>query len=334
MVNAGSKREVTTIYEVIEDKQGAVYAVPDYQFTYGNTAKYKGPKTASCIPTSGVLPNTTVPVKWAQNNNFAPEQQHLILEERAKYRINGQQQFTGYAYPGLLTQHPTGSENYSIRGKFVIPANLHIGNIGLAPKFKPDVAVNSIPPLPTGGNMDNRRIGKGATMYFPVEVAGALLSMGDAHIAQGDSEFDGTGIETSITGRFKVTLHKKSRLPQIVKGLSFPLLENANEYVVHGYAYSNYLQQLSPPGEVFSKGASLDKAFEGTYIKARDWLMTSWGLTEDQAITLLTVGCDFNVHQVVDGNWGMGVSCPKYVFDTKQKSRYKPAVITGSSTPA
>jgi acetamidase/formamidase len=41
--------------------------------------------------------------------------------------------------------------------------------------------------------------------------------MGDAHIAQGDSEFDGTGIETSITGRFKVTLHKKGRLPKTLR---------------------------------------------------------------------------------------------------------------------
>jgi acetamidase/formamidase len=41
--------------------------------------------------------------------------------------------------------------------------------------------------------------------------------MGDAHIAQGDSEFDGTGIETSITGRFKITLHKKGRLPSTLR---------------------------------------------------------------------------------------------------------------------
>ena len=47
------------------------------------------------------------------------------------------------------------------------------------------------------------------------------------------------------------------------QSLDFPLLENKNEYVVHGYAYSNYLKELNPPGQVFSKGASLDKAFEG-----------------------------------------------------------------------
>lgn len=62
--------------------------------------------------------------------------------------------------------------------------------------------------MPTGGNLDNKRIGKGTTMFYPVEVAGALLSMGDAHTAQGDSELDGTGIETSVTGDFKITVIK------------------------------------------------------------------------------------------------------------------------------
>uniref|UniRef100_A0A383V546 Acetamidase n=1 Tax=Tetradesmus obliquus TaxID=3088 RepID=A0A383V546_TETOB len=321
----GKAREVTTIYEVVEDADGAVYALPDYQFTYGNTTAYKGPLTASCVPKSGSIPDSNVKVPWAQNNKFAPNYDIPC--------VNGRQQFTGYAYPGVLTQHPTGTEDYSIRGKFVVPANLHIGNIGLAPKFKPAEAVNSIPPLPTGGNMDNRRIGKGATLYLPVQVAGGLLSMGDAHIAQGDSEFDGTGIETSITGRFKVTLHKKAKLPKTLRGLNFPLLENKNEWHIHGYAYGNYLTELNPPGQVFAKGASLDKAFEGVYRNARDWLMSAWDLSEDQAISLLTVACDFNVHQVVDGNWGLGVSIPKYVFRVGDKKRYKPAVICGSSTP-
>ena len=50
-----------------------------------------------------------------------------------------------------------------------------------------------------------------------VQVQGALLSMGDAHAAQGDSELDGTAIETSITGRVKITLHKKASLPKLVQ---------------------------------------------------------------------------------------------------------------------
>ena len=89
-----------------------------------------------------------------------------------------------------------------------IPINMHVGCMGLAPKSHD--SVDSIPPMPTGGNLDNKRIGVGTTMYYPVEVAGALLSMGDAHAAQGDGEIDGTAIETSITGTFKITLIKKT----------------------------------------------------------------------------------------------------------------------------
>jgi hypothetical protein len=63
---------VTTIYEVVQDKDGAVYAVPDYQFTYGNTTKYKGPKTASCVPSSGSIPDSNVAVPWKHNFKYAP----------------------------------------------------------------------------------------------------------------------------------------------------------------------------------------------------------------------------------------------------------------------
>ena len=62
--------------------------------------------------------------------------------------------------------------------------------------------------------------------------------MGDAHTAQGNSELDGTGIETSINGNFRVTLHKADSLPLIVQNLTFPLLENDNEYVIHGFNYA------------------------------------------------------------------------------------------------
>ena len=55
----------------------------------------------------------------------------------------------------------------------------------------------------TGGNFDNRRMGIGATLYLPVEVAGALLFAGDGHAAMGDSELSGTGIETSLDGKLK-----------------------------------------------------------------------------------------------------------------------------------
>ena len=72
--------------------------------------------------------------------------------------------------------------------------------------------VDTIPPSYTGGNIDNWRIGKGATMYYPVAVEGALLSAGDPHASQGDSELCGTAIECSMTGTFQLIVHKKADL--------------------------------------------------------------------------------------------------------------------------
>ena len=82
---------------------------------------------------------------------------------------------------------------------------------------------------------------------LPDQVPGALLSLGDAHTSQGDSEFDGTAIETSLTATLKITLHKKGSLPKVVSKLNFPLLENANEYVVHGFTYNVRPLHLNHP---------------------------------------------------------------------------------------
>ena len=76
-----------------------------------------------------------------------------------------------------------------------------------------------------------------------MKVKGGLLSMGDAHMAQGDSELDGTGIETSITGTFKLTLHKKKDFAAWQTALDFPLGEMASPpaWVVHGFSRTDYL---------------------------------------------------------------------------------------------
>ena len=94
--------------------------------------------------------------------------------------------------------------------------------------------VDSIPPMVTGGNLDNMRIAKGATMYYPVQVEGALLSMGDAHAAQADSELDGTGVETSVTGTFKISVIKAADLTPAQQEQDFPLGETEDHFIVHG----------------------------------------------------------------------------------------------------
>lgn len=69
------------------------------------------------------------------------------------------------AYAGLKTNPPEDIRDYSVRGKYRIPVNLHIGNMGLAPAV--GAAVLTAPPMRTGGNIDNKRIGIGGELVNP-----------------------------------------------------------------------------------------------------------------------------------------------------------------------
>jgi acetamidase/formamidase len=86
-----------------------------------------------------------------------------------------------------------------------------IGTIGVAPAEAGAFSV--IPPTRNGGNMDIRHVGAGATLYLPVSVEGALLSLGDGHAAQGDGEVCGTAIETTASATLRISLERDRRLP-------------------------------------------------------------------------------------------------------------------------
>src|SRR3989442_500694 len=113
-------------------------------------------------------------------------------------------------YPGVPVDHATVQENHGILKNARIPIRPHFGVLGLAPA-EADI-VDSIPPNYVGGNIDDWRIGKGATMYYPVAVRGGLLSAGDSHAAQGDSELAGTAIECSLTRTFPLIGRQKDTL--------------------------------------------------------------------------------------------------------------------------
>ena len=194
-----------------------------------------------------------------------------------------------------------------------IPINYHIGCMGLPPASHD--YVDSIPPMVTGGNLDNKRIGVGTTMYYPVQVEGALLSMGDAHAAQGDSELDGTGIETSITGTVKLTVIKAADFNDWQAALDFPLGETENEWIVHGFTETDYLATYAEnPGDIYG-ASSIDKAMKNAYTQTRKFLMNTYGVTEMEATTFITQGIDFGMTQLVDGNWGVHGIIPKAIFE-------------------
>ena len=153
-------------------------------------------------------------------------------------------------------------------------------------------------------------------MYYPVSVPGALLSVGDPHASQGDSELCGTAIECSLTGTFQLILHKASALkgtpPQ---ALNYPLLETQTEFLVHGFSYPNYLADLGAKAqsEIYGK-SSVDLALRDAFRKMRHFLMTTQNLSEDEAVSLMSVGVDFAITQVVDGNWGVHAAVKKALF--------------------
>jgi len=217
-------------------------------------------------------------------------------------------------YPGVPVDHRTIKENHGILKSVRIPLRPHFGVIGLAPK-EADY-VDSIPPGYVGGNVDNWRMGKGATIYYPVAVPGALFSIGDSHASMGDSELCGTAIECSLTGTFQLILHKKNMLAGTsLAELNYPLFETQDEWIVHGFSFANYLEELGPTAQqtIYEK-SSIDLAMRDAFRKMRSFLMATKGLTEDEAISLMSLAVDFGVTQVVDGNWGVHAIVKKSLF--------------------
>jgi acetamidase/formamidase len=276
--------EFVTIYELVGD-----YAIPSYQFEWPKITDPQGEMRdfiaypGTCVPHD--IHGDTVPSSDVED--------------------------MGWSKISPITYYDTP---FPAR----IPVNYHIGCMGLPPASHD--YVDSIPPMVSGGNLDNKRIGKGMTMYYPVQVEGALLSMGDAHTAQGDSELDGTGIETSITGEFKISSISAADFEDWHAVIDFPLGETATEYIVHGFTETNYLETYAEnPGDIYSN-SSIDKAMKNCYTQTRKFVMARWGLTEMEATSVITQGIDFAMTQLVDGNWGVHAVVPKAIFEGGRKS--------------
>lgn len=222
-------------------------------------------------------------------------------------------------YPGVPIDRASIVENHSVLEGVKIPVRPHFGVIALAPAETG--LVDSVPPSYFGGNLDNWRIAKGATVYLRVAVDGGLLSVGDPHASQGDSELCGTAIECSLTGVFQLILHKAKDLrDEPFADIDYPLVETADEWVLHGFSHPNYLKELGDKARslVYEK-SSLDTAMRDAFRKTRRFLMTAMGMTEDEAISLMSVAVDFGVTQVVDGNWGVHAVIRKSLFAGRAK---------------
>lgn len=206
-------------------------------------------------------------------------------------------------YPGVRVDHSSVLKQHDVLVGVEVPARMHFGFVGVAPR-EADF-VDTIPPGPFGGNIDNWRAGKGAKLYLPVQVEGALLSVGDGHFAQSDGEINGTGLECSINGDLRITLHKALAEPAFLRGMKGPIIETEDCWVIQSFSYSNYLRELgsSAQSEVYRR-STVDLALRNAFRQARRFLMDGFGFSEDEALTLMSLAVDFGITQVADGNFG------------------------------
>ncbi len=176
-----------------------------------------------------------------------------------------------------------------------IPLRPFFGSMGDAP---PESAgrYNSAPPWMHGGNMDNKELVAGTTLYLPVHAPGALFEAGDGHAGQGNGEVDITAMETMLTGTFRFVLHKH-------RHLLWPRAETPTAYISMGF---------SPDLETATKMA-LNNLLE--------FLETDKHLTRDQAYQLASVAANLDITQLVDGNVGVHAMLPKDIFTSKRSGK-------------
>jgi acetamidase/formamidase len=97
--------------------------------------------------------------------------------------------------------------------------------------------------------------------------------------------------------------------------LAYPLIETESEWILFGFSHPDYLAELGAKAQsAVYRSSSLDLAMKDAFRKMRRFLMATRGLSEDEAISLISVAVDFGVSQVVDGNWAVHAILPKSLF--------------------
>jgi acetamidase/formamidase len=162
------------------------------------------------------------------------------------------------------------------------------GDIGVAPPLSMG-RINASVPGVHGGNMDNRDLIAGTSLFLPVHTRGALLSIGDGHASQGDGEVGLSAVETSLRGEIQVVLHKGKRQ-------SWPRAETPTHYMTIGL------------------NEDLDQAMKIAVKNMLDFIVETKGLSRDDAYMLMSATMDLHVTQVVDGLKGVHAMLPKAIF--------------------
>jgi acetamidase/formamidase len=169
-----------------------------------------------------------------------------------------------------------------------VPFAPFFGVMGVAPPAAWGV-ISTLPPRRNGGNMDNKELVAGTTLYLPIFIEGALFSAGDGHGAQGDGEVCINAVETGLTGTFRLTVRDDMRL-------DWPLAETPTHMITMAF------------------DPDLDDCVVIALRLMIDLLCARTALDRTQAYMLCSLAADLRVTQVVNGNKGIHVMLDKRYF--------------------
>lgn len=169
-----------------------------------------------------------------------------------------------------------------------IPLRPFFGSMGVAPP--PAIGrYDSAPPTFIGGNMDNKDLVAGTTLFLPVFNKGALFQIGDGHAGQGDGEVDITAMETSLVGTLEFVVRKDLKT-------SYPRAETPTQYITMGF------------------DDDLAAAAHKAILNMVEFIAAEQHLSRDDAYMLTSVAGDVHITEVVDRNKGVHVLMPKAIF--------------------
>ena len=169
-----------------------------------------------------------------------------------------------------------------------IPLHPFFGSMGVAlPETTGKFSSN--PPWIHAGNLDNKDLVAGTTLYIPVHAPGALFEVGDGHAGQGNGEVDITAMETSLIGTFQFVVRKDMHL-------RWPRAETPTYFITMGLH------------------EDLNEATKLAVREMIDFLMTEKHLSRDDAYMLSSVAADLSITELVDGNKGVHMAIPKAIF--------------------
>jgi len=271
------------------DQSGVVppSAVPDYVRAIYRDVKDRGPGPhvlTGPIQVNGALPGDVLEVRI------------LAVDLAVDYAYNRQRPYTGALpeeFPGFFQRmiriDRTARTAGIAPGVTIRLDRPFFGTMGVAP-LPAMGRIGSGPPGIHTGNIDNKDVAAGTTLYMPVYAAGALFSVGDGHAAQGQGEVDLSAIETGLRGRFQFIVRKDMKL-------TWPRAETATHWIVMG---------LNP---------NLEEAMRIAVRETIGFITQRFPkLSREEAYMIASIAVDYHVTQVVDGTKGIHGMIPKAIF--------------------